>query len=337
MSKSYRVAIVGATGAVGLKFIECIERRKFPCTEVVLYASTKSEGKVLHVNGKPCRIVGLTPDRVEKFDFAFFSAGSGISKEYAPLFAKKGAVVVDNSSAWRMDPGTPLVVPEVNPADIWKHKGIIANPNCSTIQMVVALKPLHDAAKIKRVVVSTYQAISGAGGRALEEFENEVHAMEMKTSAPKRSIFPRQIAFNALAQIPQKDAFLPNGYTTEETKMIEETKKIMGDPGIRVSPTCVRIPVKNSHSESVNIETEKKLSAADAVALLRKAPGVVVCEKQEDFPTPAEVSGRDETFVGRIREDWTVPNGLHLWVVADNILKGAALNAVQIAEAIIAK
>ena len=337
MSKTYRTAIVGATGAVGLKFIECIEKRKFPVSEVVLYASEKSEGKVLHVNGKPCRIVGLRPERVEKFDFAFFSAGSGISKEYAPLFAKKGAVVVDNSSAWRMDPGTPLVVPEVNAHDIAKHKGIIANPNCSTIQMVVALKPIHDAAKIKRVVVSTYQAISGAGGRALEEFENEVHAMEMKTTAPKRSIFPRQIAFNAIAQIPQKDAFLANGYTTEETKMIEETKKIMGDPNIRVSPTCVRIPVKNSHSESINIETEKKLTAAEAVALLKKAPGVVVCEKQEDFPTPAEVSGRGETFVGRIREDWTVPNGLHLWVVADNILKGAALNAVQIAEVIIKK
>ena len=337
MSKTYRVAIVGATGAVGLKFIECIEQRKFPCSEVVLYASKNSEGKVLHVNGKPCRIVGLTPERVEKFDFAFFSAGSGISKEYAPLFAKKGAVVIDNSSAWRMDPSVPLVVPEVNPGDIGKHQGIIANPNCSTIQMVVALKPIHDASKIKRVVVSTYQAISGAGGRALEEFENEVHAMEMKTTLPKRGIFPRQIAFNALAQIPQKDAFLANGYTTEETKMIEETKKIMGDPNIRVSPTCVRIPVKNSHSESVNIETERKLSAAEAVALLKKAPGVVVCEKQEDFPTPAEVSGRGETFIGRIREDWTVPNGLHLWVVADNILKGAALNAVQIAEVIIKK
>ncbi|HZE96773.1 MAG TPA: aspartate-semialdehyde dehydrogenase [Planctomycetota bacterium] len=337
MSNIYRVAIVGATGAVGLKFIECIEQRKFPCSEVVLYASTRSEGKVLHVNGKPHRIIGLTPERVEKFDFAFFSAGSSISKEYAPLFAKKGAVVVDNSSAWRMDKNTPLVVPEVNPADIWKHQGIIANPNCSTIQMVVALKPIHDAARITRVVVSTYQAISGAGGRALEEFENEVHAMEMKTTAPKRSIFPRQIAFNALAQIPQKDAFLPNGYTTEETKMIEETKKIMGDASIKVSPTCVRIPVKNSHSESVNLETEKKLTAKDAMELLRKAPGVVLCEKPEDFPTPAEVSGRGETFVGRIREDWTVPNGLHLWVVADNILKGAALNAVQIAEVIIRK
>ena len=337
MAKTYRTAIVGATGAVGLKFIECIERRKFPASEVVLYASEKSEGKVLHVNGKPCRIVGLRPERVEAFDFAFFSAGSGISKQYAPLFAQKGAVVVDNSSAWRMDAGTPLVVPEVNPQDIWKHRGIIANPNCSTIQMVVALKPIHDAAKITRVVVSTYQAISGAGGRALEEFENEVHAMEMRTAAPKRSIFPRQIAFNALAQIPQKDAFLPNGYSTEETKMIEETRKIMGDPSIRVSPTCVRIPVKNSHSESVNIETQKKLTAAEAIALLKKAPGIKVCEKQEDFPTPAEVSGTDDTFVGRIREDWTVPNGLHLRVVADNILKGAALNAVQIAEVIIAK
>ena len=332
-----RVAIVGATGAVGLKFIECLEQRKFPAKEVVLYASKNSEGKVLHVNGKPCRIVGLTPERVEKFDFAFFSAGSGISKEYAPLFAKKGAVVIDNSSAWRMDPSTPLVVPEVNPGDIAKHQGIIANPNCSTIQMVVALKPIHDAAKIRRVVVSTYQAVSGAGGRALEEFENETHALSTKTAPPKRGIFPRQIAFNALAQIPQKDAFLDNGYTTEETKMIEETKKIMGDATIKVSPTCVRIPVKNGHSESVNIETEKKLTAKEAVALLKKAPGIVVCEKQEDFPTPAEISGRGETFVGRIREDWTVPNGLHLWVVADNILKGAALNAVQIAEVMIKK
>ena len=337
MSKAYRVAIVGATGAVGLKFIECIEQRKFPCSEVVLYASPKSEGKVHHVNGKPCRVIGLTPERVEKFDFAFFSAGATISKQYSPLFAQKGAVAIDNSSAWRMDPGTPLVVPEVNPGDIWKHKGIIANPNCSTIQMVVALKPIHDAARITRVVVSTYQAVSGAGGRALEEFENEVHAHVMNTQAPKRSIFPRQIAFNAIAQIPQKDAFLPNGYTNEETKMIEETKKIMGDSSIRVSPTCVRIPVKNSHSESVNIETEKKLTAAQACAALRKAPGIVLCEKPEDFPTPAEVSGRGETFVGRVREDWTVPNGLHLWVVADNILKGAALNAVQIAEVIIKK
>src|SRR5262245_50971170 len=228
MSKSYRVAIVGATGAVGLKFIECIEKRKFPASEVVLYASPKSEGKVLHVNGKPCRIVGLTKDRVEKFDFAFFSAGSGISKEYAPIFAQKGAVVVDNSSAWRMDPGTPLVVPEVNPQDIFKHKGIIANPNCSTIQMVVALKPLHDAAKIRRVVVSTYQAVSGAGGRALAEFDEEVRNDFVKDGLSRRTIFPRPIAFNCIPQVPQKDAYLPSGYTVEETKMVEETKKIMG-------------------------------------------------------------------------------------------------------------
>ncbi len=334
---SHRIAIVGATGAVGLKFIECIEKRKFPFAEIVLYASEKSEGKVLHVNGKPCRIVGLRPERVEKFDFAFFSAGSGISKEYAPLFAKKGGVVIDNSSAWRMDAGVPLVVPEVNPGDIAKHKGIIANPNCSTIQMVVALKPIHDAARIRRVVVSTYQAVSGAGGRALEEFDNETHAQVVNTKAPKRSIFPRQIAFNLIAQIPQKDAYLPTGYTSEEMKMVDETKKIMGDDSIRVSPTCVRVPVRNCHSESLNLETEKKLTAAQAVELLRKAPGVVVHEKQEDFPTPAEVSGTYDTHVGRIREDWTVPNGLHLWVVADNILKGAALNAVQIAEVMIKK
>ncbi len=337
MSKTCRVAIVGATGAVGLKFIECIEKRKFPSSEVVLYASERSEGKVLHVNGKPCRIVGLKPERIEKFDFAFFSAGSGVSKQAAPLFARKGAVVIDNSSAWRMDAGTPLVVPEVNPQDIWKHQGIIANPNCSTIQMVVALKPIHDLSRIRRVVVSTYQAVSGAGGRALEEFENEVRALVGNTAPPRRSIFPRQIAFNAIAQIPQKDAFLPTGYTVEETKMVEETRKIMGDPEIRVSPTCVRIPVMNSHCESVNVETERKVTVGQAIEALRKAPGVRVCERPEDFPTPAEASGTDDTYVGRIREDWTVPNGLHLWVVADNILKGAALNAVQIAEVIIAK
>lgn len=335
MPKTYRCAIVGATGAVGLKFIECLEKRNFPVSEMTLYATPNSEGKVLHFRGKPHRVVGLTKDRVEKFDFAFFSAGSGISKEYSPLFAQKGAVVIDNSSAWRMDPNCPLVVPEVNAHDIPKHKGIIANPNCSTIQMVVALMPIHQAAKITRVVVSTYQAVSGAGGRALEEFEGEIRSHVTGDGLAKRTIFPRQIAFNAIPQIPQKDAYNPDGYTTEERKMIEETKKIMGDPTIRVSPTCVRIPVKNGHSESINIETEKKLTAAQAVEILRKAPGVVVSEQQIDFPTPAEISGRGETFVGRIREDWTVPNGLHMWVVADNILKGAALNAVQIAEVMI--
>jgi aspartate-semialdehyde dehydrogenase len=333
MSKSYRVAIVGATGAVGLKFIECIEQRKFPCSEVVLYASTKSEGKVLHVNGKPLRIVGLTPEKVEKFDFAFFSAGSGISKQYAPLFAKKGAVVVDNSSAWRMDKDTPLVVPEVNPADIWKHKGIIANPNCSTIQMVVALKPIHDAAKIKRIVVSTYQSTSGAGRRAMEELGRQTAALLSGQEIEKEK-FPHQIAFNCL---PHIDVFLPNGYTKEEKKMIDETKKILGDDSIRVTATCVRVPVFCGHSESVNIETEKKLSAKDVKAILREAPGIMLVDAPEEnvYPMPLDATGTDATMVGRIREDESIPNGINLWVVADNLRKGAALNAVQIAEILI--
>jgi aspartate-semialdehyde dehydrogenase len=332
-----RIAIVGATGAVGREVIACIERRKFPAGEVVLYASPRSEGKVQHVNGKPCRVIGLVPERVGKFDVAFFSAGAGVSKQYAPLFAREGAVVVDRSSAWRMDPATPLVVPEVNPQDIAKHKGIIASPDGAVIQLIVALKPLHDAARVLRVVVSTYQAVSSAGGRALEEFENEVHAHILNTQMPKRSIFSRPIAFNALAQIPQKDAFLPDGTTHEENNLIVETRKILGDPAIGIAPTCVRVPVRNGHAESVNVETEKKLTAAEAVALLRKAPGVAVCERPEDFPTPLEASGRDEVFVGRIRGDGTVPNGLHLWIVADNLRKGAALNMVQIAELLAGK
>jgi len=337
MTKSFRVAIVGATGAVGRKFIEVLEKRRFPVAAMTLYASPNSVGKVLHFGGKPHRLVGLAPESVEPFDFAFFSAGSSVSREYAPRFAEKGAVVIDNSSAWRMDPGTPLIVPEVNGAEIAKQKGIIANPNCSTIQMVVALKPLHDAAGIRRIVVSTYQAVSGAGGRALAEFDEEVRSDFLKDGLSRRTIFPRPIAFNCIPQVPQKDAYLPTGYTIEETKMIEETRKILGDASIRVAATCVRVPVRNGHSESVNIETERKLTAAEAVAILKKSPGVVVSETPEAFPTPLEVSGRDETFVGRVREDATVPNGLHLWIVADNILKGAALNAVQIAELLVAR
>ncbi len=337
MSQSFRVAIVGATGAVGLKFVECLERRRFPVGELVLYASPNSVGKVLHFGGKPHRVVGLTPESVDRFDFALFSAGSSVSREYAPRFAAKGAVVIDNSSCWRMDPKVPLVVPEVNPGEIAKHGGIIANPNCSTIQMVHALKPIHDAGRILRIVVSTYQAVSGAGGKALAEFEEEVRSDFLKDGLAKRTIFPRPIAYNAIPQIPQKDAYLPTGYTVEETKMIEETRKILGDPSIRVAPTCVRIPVRNAHSESVNVETERKVTAAQAIELLKKTPGIVVSETPESFPTPKEASGREETFVGRIREDATVPNGLHLWIVADNLLKGAALNAVQIAEVLARK
>ncbi|MBI4563370.1 MAG: aspartate-semialdehyde dehydrogenase [Planctomycetes bacterium] len=333
MTRGCRVAVVGATGLVGRNFVACLEKRRFPISTLTLYASAQSLGKVLHFQEEPHRVVELSPDRVDSFDVAFFSAGSGVSKEYAPRFALKGALVIDNSSAWRMDPDTPLVVPEVNPQDIRKHRGIIANPNCSTIQLVVALKPLHDAAVVRRVIVSTYQAVSGAGGRALAEFEDEVRADLLKDGLARRTVFPRPMAFNCIPQVPQKDAYLPTGYTVEETKMIQETQKIMGDPSIRVAATCVRVPVRNAHSESVNLETERKLTAAEAVAILKKAPGVAVSEAPETFPTPLEASGRDETFVGRIREDGTVPNGLHLWIVADNILKGAALNAVQIAEA----
>ena len=331
-----RIAIVGATGAVGRTFIDCLERRRFPADDVQLFATAASEGKVLHVFGKPRRIVGLTPERVPQVDLALFSAGSGVSREYAPRFAEKGALVVDNSGAWRMEPGVPLVVPEVNPAAAKAHKGIIANPNCSTIQMVVALKPLHDAAGLARVVVSTYQAVSGAGARAVEELENALHAHVLKTDVVRlRGVFPRPIAFNAIPQIPQKDAFLPDGTTVEERKMIDETRKILGLPGLRVSATCVRVPVRNGHSESLNVETERKLAVADALAALRKAPGVALREKPEEFPTAAEADGKDEVFVGRVREDASVPNGLQLWVVADNLLKGAALNAIQIAELVL--
>jgi aspartate-semialdehyde dehydrogenase len=331
-----RIAIVGATGAVGRAFIDCLEGRRFPADEVLLFATAASEGKVLHVGGKPRRIVGLTPDRVPKVDLALFSAGSGVSREYAPRFAEKGALVVDNSSAWRMEPGIPLVVPEVNPEAAKAHKGIIANPNCSTIQMVVALKPLHDAAGLKRVVVSTYQAVSGAGGRAVEELDNEVHAQVLRTDIVRsRGLFPRPIAFNAIPQIPQKDAFLPDGSTVEERKMVEETRKILGLPALAVAATCVRVPVRNAHSESVNVETERPLPLAEALAALRKAPGVALREKPEEFPTPAEASGRDEVFVGRVRVDAGVPHGLQMWVVADNLRKGAALNAVQIAELVL--
>ncbi|HLG42258.1 MAG TPA: aspartate-semialdehyde dehydrogenase [Planctomycetota bacterium] len=332
MPKGFNVSIIGATGAVGLKFLECLEKRKFPVRELRAYASERSEGKVVHFAGKPIRVRRLTGEAFEQCDIALFSAGSGVSKEWAPVAAKKGSIVVDNSSAWRMDPEVPLVVPEVNPQEIRKHKGIIANPNCSTIQMVVALKPIHDQARIRRVVVSTYQAVSGAGGRALEELREQIVSSVQGDGLTKPKLFPRQIAYNAIPMIPQKDAFVAEGYTVEEQKMVQETKKIMGDPSIQVCATCVRVPVRTGHSESVNIEMDKPLSAQQAVELLRKAPGVIVSEKQEDFPTPFEIEGKGEVFVGRIRRDPTVKNGLAMWVVADNLLKGAALNAVQIAE-----
>ena len=327
------VAIVGATGAVGTEMLRILEERNFPVKSLHLLASKRSAGKTLSFKGKEVPVRELTPESFKGVEIALFSAGASVSRVFVPHCVQAGAVAVDNTSAFRMDEGVPLVVPEVNPEEIPKHKGVIANPNCSTIQMVLVLKPIHDAARIKRVVVSTYQAVSGAGWEALLELEEETEAV-LNERKYKRKIFPHQIAFNCIPQIPQSDAFLPNGYTSEEMKMIDETKKIMGDRSIRVTATTVRVPVVRGHSESVNIETERKLTANAAREILSRAPGVVVYDdpKKQHYPLATLAAGRDETFVGRIREDLSIENGLNLWVVSDNLRKGAALNAIQIAE-----
>lgn len=330
------LAVVGATGAVGSEMMRILEERHFPVKEVRLLASKRSAGKTLSFKGKEISVEELTPESFKGVEIALFSAGASVSKVFVPHAVRAGAVAVDNTSAFRMDEGVPLVVPEVNPQEISKHKGIIANPNCSTIQMVLILKPIHDVARVKRVVVSTYQAVSGAGWEAILELEEETEAV-LNERKYKRKVFPHQIAFNCVPQIPQSDAFLPNGYTSEEMKMIDETKKIMGDPSIRVTATTVRVPVVRGHSESINIETEKKLTAKEAREILSRAPGVVVYDEpsKQHYPLATLAAGRDETFVGRIREDFSVENGLNLWVVSDNLRKGAALNAVQIAEKLI--
>ena len=331
------VAVVGATGAVGAKMMETLEKRSFPIARVKLLASARSVGRKLRFSGEEIAVEELKEDSFEGVDIALFSAGGSRSRQFAPIAARAGCVVVDNSSAFRMDPEVPLVVPEVNAEQVAAHNGIIANPNCSTIQLVMVLKPLHDAARIKRVVVSTYQAVSGAGLRAIEELRNETESV-LAGGQYDRQVFPHQMAFNCLPQIPQSDAFLENGYSTEEMKMVNETKKIMGDDSIRVTATTVRVPVFVSHSESVNVETEKKLSADEAREILSKAPGVKVVDDlgRQLYPLATDAAGRDETFVGRIREDLSIDNGLDMWVVADNLLKGAALNAVQIAEELVA-
>jgi len=330
------VAIVGATGAVGTEMIRILEERNFPIKDLYLLASRRSAGKTLFFKGKEVPIKELAPESFKGVEIALFSAGASVSKAFVPHCVRAGAVAIDNTSAFRMDEGVPLVVPEVNPEEIPRHKGIIANPNCSTIQMVLVLKPIHDAARVKRVVVSTYQAVSGAGWEAILELEEETEAI-LNERKYKRKIFPHQIAFNCIPQIPQSDAFLPNGYTSEEMKMIDETKKIMGDQSIRVTATTVRVPVVRGHSESVNIETEKKLTAKEAREILSRAPGVVVYDdpQKQHYPLATLAAGRDETFVGRIREDLSIENGLNLWVVSDNLRKGAALNAVQIAERLV--
>ena len=333
--RSYSVAVVGATGAVGNEMIATLEQRNFPVSELTLLASERSLGKELEYRGKKIPVQVLGENSFKGIEIGLFSAGGKISEKFAPIAAKAGCVVIDNTSAFRMDPEVPLVVPEVNPGDIarYRKKGIIANPNCSTIQMVVALKPIHDAAKIKRVVVSTYQSVSGTGKKAMEELAEQTRAL-LSFREPKVEVYPHQIAFNCL---PQIDVFVDNGYTKEEMKMVNETRKIMGDDSIAVTATTIRVPVFRAHSESVYVETRRKITAKEVRDLLEKAPGVVVVDDpaKRQYPLAIHAAGRDETFVGRIREDESIPNGINLWVVSDNLRKGAALNAVQIAEILI--
>ncbi len=330
MSKNYKVAIVGVTGAVGRTMLALLESRNFPVGDLRLFASEKSAGTVFSFRGHEFKSETLKPTSLKGMEMALFSAGSTVSREHAPIAVSGGTIVIDNSSAWRMDPEVPLVVPEVNPQALANHKGLIANPNCSTIQMVVVLKPLHDAAKIKRIVVSTYQAVSGKGQQGIDELKRQVEAFAAGQPITPQT-FPHPIAFNAL---PHIDDFAEGGYTKEEWKMIRETRKIMGEPRLPITATTVRVPVFNSHSESVNVEFERKMSVVEAKKLLEKAPGVQVVDDltRQLYPLATTASGTDACYVGRLREDSTVPFGLNMWIVSDNLRKGAALNAVQIAE-----
>lgn len=325
----YNVAIVGATGNVGRKFLEILEERNFPIKNLYLFASKRSAGLKVNFKGVEYIIEETCESNIKdkKIDFALFSAGGNISLEYAPKFSKIGAIVIDNSSAWRMHKDVPLVVPEVNPEDIKWHNGIIANPNCSTIQAMLPLKILLDNFGIKRIVYSTYQAVSGAGMQGISDLEDGI-----KGQAPKK--FPYPIAGNCL---PHIDVFLENGYTKEEIKMIEETKKILHNDDLKITSTAVRVPVLNCHSESINIELNNEYKLEDVISLFNKTKGLTVYDDVQNtkYPTPLLMSGEDDVFVGRIRRDFSIDNGINLWVVADNIRKGAALNAIQIAELLI--
>lgn len=331
----YNVAIVGATGAVGEQMREVLEERQFPVGNLRLLASERSAGQYLPFQSRQIRVEILKEDSFKDIDIGLFSAGSAVSAKFAPVAVAAGAVVIDNTAYFRMEPDIPLVVPEVNAKETGRYKarGIVANPNCSTIQMVVTLKPIHDAARIKRIVVSTYQSVSGAGRMAMEELSEQVGAL-FNGRELKCEKFPHQIAFNC---IPHIDAFLENGYTREEMKMVNETRKILGEPDLPITVTSVRVPVFCSHSESVNVETVVKLSATEAKRILRDAPGVILADVPQEniYPMAIDAVGKDATYVGRVREDESVANGLNLWVVADNLRKGAALNAVQIAEILI--
>ena len=326
--KKYNIAVVGATGMVGRTFLKVLEETKLPVENYYLFASKRSAGTKVTFMGKEYTVEELTETSFDRgIDIALFSAGGSTSEKFAPIAASKGCVVIDNSSAWRMDPEVPLVVPEVNPDDIKWNKGIIANPNCSTIQAMVALKPLHDKYKIKRVVYSTYQAVSGAGMSGYKDLEDG-----LKGEAPKK--FPHPIAGNCL---PHIDVFLPNGYTQEEMKMVNETRKILGDDSIRITATTVRVPVFYGHSESINVEFYNQFNLNELKSVLENAPGVIVQDDPEHdvYPLAINAAGTNETYVGRIRRDESVESGVNLWVVADNIRKGAAANAVQIAEKLI--
>ena len=330
MNRNPHVAIVGATGAVGIEMIQTLEKRNFPVGKLTLLASARSAGKKLKFKGKDITVTELKKDSFAGVDIALFSAGGGISKEFAPIAAKAGCVVVDNSSAFRMEDSVPLVIPEINAADVKSHKGIIANPNCTTAVALMALYPLHQAFGVKRIFASSYQAVSGTGAQAIEELKRQV-AQVVAGQPVTKEVYPHQIAFNVL---PQVDSFLPTGYTKEEMKMENEGRKIMHHPAFRASVTCVRVPVYRSHSVAVSAEFEKPVSVEAARAVLKKAPGLDLVDEPENkkYPMPLFTSGKDNCEVGRIRMDCALDNGLAFWVSGDQLLKGAALNAVQIAE-----
>ena len=328
--KKYNVAIVGATGLVGRTFLKVLKERNFPVEKLYLYASARSAGKTVNFVGKDYTVIELNDENIkDDIDVALFSAGGSMSKEYAPKFKAKGAIVVDNSSAWRMEKDIPLVVPEANPEALDGHNGIIANPNCSTIQVMPVLKVLADKYGLKRVVYSTYQAVAGSGQKGIDDLEANLKGEPSKN-------YPHQIAFNLL---PHIDSFLDNGYTKEEMKMVEETRKILGLPDLKVTATCVRVPVKMGHAVSVNVELEKSFDLKDVFKAFEEKEGVVVKDdvSKNVYPMPIEAEDTDEVYVGRIRRDESVENGLNLWIVADNIRKGAATNTIQIAETLIKK
>lgn len=331
--EKYNVGIVGATGAVGRRMLTTLEERNFPVDRLVLLASPRSAGLTFPFRGQSVSVEVLAENSFEGLDFALFSAGASVSRKYAPLAVQAGCIAIDNSSAFRMDKDIPLVVPEVNPDAIPEQPGIIANPNCSTIQMVVALYPIHAKYCIKRIVVSTYQSVSGSGQKAIAELTTQTTAV-MENKDIQVEAYPHQIAFNCL---PHIDVFLENGYTKEEMKMVNETRKILGDDSIQISPTTVRVPVFYSHSESVNVETEKSISAEEVKKLLRDSPGILLVDDPErnEYPLAINAEGKDEVMVGRLRDDISKDKAINFWVVADNLRKGAALNAVQIAELIV--